>query len=86
MRHRCSDSILENTVILLTELFNHGFHYLLLAMTELKIVHMKADIHLLAFNYLVGHTRILRVGDESNVHQTLHKLAVVQKACSHCTI
>jgi hypothetical protein len=61
-------------------------HDLLFAMTELTIVHVKADSHLLAFNYLVGHTRIIRVDDESNIRQTLHKLVVVQKACNHCNI
>jgi hypothetical protein len=56
------------------EVFDHGIHDLLLAMAELTIVHMKADSHLLALNYLVGNTRILRVDDESNVHQTLTNL------------
>ena len=85
-RHRAG-SVLEDTFVLLTKVLDHAIHDLLLAMTELAVIHMEAYHHLLAFDRLVGYAWIVRIDDELDVRQTLDELAIlVQQTCKHCTV
>jgi hypothetical protein len=82
----CSGSILKDTIVLLTKLLNHTIQDFLLAVAKLAVIGMEADSHLFAFHFLVGHARVVRVDDKINVHQTIDKFPVIQKACDHCSI
>jgi hypothetical protein len=81
-----SRSILKDTLVLLTKVFNHTIHDFIIAMAKLAAIDMEANSHLFAFNSRVGHARIAWVDDAINVHYTLDELPVIQKACDHCSL
>ncbi len=55
-------------------------------MTELAVIDMEANSHLLSFNDLVGDARVAWVELKSLALQTIAKLATVKWACHHCSI
>jgi hypothetical protein len=63
----CSGSVFEDALIFLPKIPDHPKHDCLRAMTELAVIYMKTNIHMFAFNNLVGNTWIIEIDDEINV-------------------
>jgi hypothetical protein len=46
-------------------------------MAELAVIYVETDIHIFAFNHLVGDARIIWVDHKGNVRQALDELPIV---------
>jgi hypothetical protein len=69
--HYYAGPILEYTLVLLPEVLNHDTNDLSLVMAKLAVIDMEANFHMFAFNFLVGHTRIVLVVLEWGFHSVI---------------
>jgi hypothetical protein len=80
-------TVLEDAFLFMAEPLDHSIHDLWLAMAELTIVDVETDSELLLVDNLVCNAGVVRIQHESDVRQTLDKLATLAKQASdHSTI
>ncbi len=55
-------------------------------MRDLAVINAETDHYLLSLDQLIGHAPIIQVDLVPLLHDTLHKLLVVQSCCHHGSI
>ena len=70
-------AVFEDALILFPEVLNHPLHLSCALMAQFTVVDMNANGHLIAADDLVGETRIVRVQNKFNIHETIDKFTIV---------
>ena len=78
MDFHCSQTILEYTLILVSEPLNCFVYYLGGHMRYLAVINLKTYCYLLSIHSLVGDASIVWIELESFLEEALYKLLIVQ--------